>query len=81
MGLFLIAPDDICTAMQPKMRYLMYKACETPSAVFPGTGNPHKDESRLQGVIPTTRVFLQISSDSKQYPKITNLELLILHLQ
>lgn len=68
MGLFLIAPDEICVAIQPKIRYLMYKACETSNAVFPGTGNPHKDEARLQGAIPTTRVFLQVSSDTKQYP-------------
>ena len=69
MGLFLIAPDEICSALQPKMRYLTYKACEMPTAVFPGTGNPHKDEGRLQGAIPTTRVFLQVSSDTKQYPQ------------
>ena len=68
MGLFLIAPDEICTAMQPKMRHLMYKACETPTAVFPGTSNPHKDEGRLQAAIPTTRVFLQVTSNTKQYP-------------
>lgn len=68
MGLFLIAPDEICMAMQPKMRYLMYQACETPTAVFPGTTHPHKDEVRLQEEIPTSRVFLQVSSDTKQYP-------------
>lgn len=68
MGLFLIAPDEICTAMQPKMRYLMYKACEMPTSVFPGTGNPHKDEAQLQKAISTTRVFLQVLSDTKQYP-------------
>jgi len=77
MGLFLIAPDEICAAIQPKMRYLIYKACETPTAVFPGTGNPHKDEMQLQKAIPTTRVFLQVSSDTKQYPQtIIFLELL-----
>lgn len=68
MGLFLIAPDEICAAIQPKIRYLMYKACESPTAVFPGTLNPHKDEGQLQGAISTTRVFLQVSSDTKQYP-------------
>lgn len=68
MGLFLIAPDEICAAIQPKIRYLMYKACESSTAVFPGTLNPHKDEGQLQGAISTTRVFLQVSSDTKQYP-------------
>ena len=82
MGLFLIAPDEICAAVQPKIRYLVYRACEPPTAVFPGTENPHKDEARLQGAISTTRVFLQVSSDTKQYPYIIynlQLQLLILY--
>ncbi|XP_065917116.1 protein odr-4 homolog isoform X2 [Dysidea avara] len=67
MGLFLIAPDDISAAMQPKIRTLMYNSCELSTSVFPGTRDSHKDEEQLQRTIPSTRVFLQVSSDTKQH--------------
>jgi len=73
MGLFLIAPDDIAAAMQPRIRTLMYNSCELSTAVFPGTRDAYKDEEQLQRAIPSTRVFLQVSSDTKQYPLIVAL--------
>jgi len=79
MGLFLIAPDDIAAAMQPKIRTLMYNSCELSTSIFPGTKDKHKDEEQLQKAIPSTRVFLQVSSDTKQYPYITAFTVLILY--